>query len=134
MGLAALPIATVAITAIAAAGSAAAAYSQGQAQKRAADYNAQMEKYNADIQAKQGQEDAQNIETQGEIIQGKAKAAAAASGLSGGSADDIQYADLVRNDQDALAAKYRGTIGAYNANAQSTLDSMQASNAQTQGD
>lgn len=134
MGLAALPIAAVAVTAIAAGASATAAYAQGQSQKKAAAYNAQMEQYNATIQAQQGQQDAANIETQGELIQGKAKAAAAASGLSGGSADDIQYADLIRNDQDALAAKYRGTIGEYNADAQSSLDSSASSNAGLQGD
>lgn len=134
MGLAALPIAAVAITAIAAGTAATAAYEQGQSQKKAAAYNAQMEQYNATIQAQQGQQDAANIETQGELIQGKAKAAAAASGLSGGSADDIQYADLIRNDQDALAAKYRGTIGAYNADSQATLDSSASNNAGIQGD
>lgn len=129
----ALPIIAIAATVAATAVAAGSAYAQGQAQKKAADYNAQMEQYNAEIQARQGQEDAANIESQGEIIQGKARAAAAASGLSGGSSLDIQYNDLVKNDQDALAAKYRGTIGAYNATSQSTLDSMNASNAQTQG-
>lgn len=106
---------------------------QAQAQSKAADYNSQMEKYNAQIQNQQGQVDAANIEQQGEMIQGKARAAAAASGLMGGSSTDIQYNDLVQNDKAALAIRYRGQIGAYNAENQSTLDSMQASSAQTAG-
>jgi len=129
----AIPAIAIAVTVVAAAATAAAAYSSAQSQKNAANYNAQMEQYNAEIQNQQGQQDAQNIEEQGEIIQGKARAAAAASGLFGGSSDDIQYVDLVRNDQDALAAKYRAEIGAYNATSQAGLDTMNASAANTAG-
>ena len=126
MGIAALPIAAVAVTAIAAGTAAAATYQQSQAQAKAAAYNAQMEQYNAQVQKEQGQQAATEIEEQGELIQGKARAAAAAAGLSGGSSEDIQYVDLVRSDQQANQDLYRGQIGAYNANSQSTLDSAQS--------
>lgn len=126
MGLAALPIAAVAITAIAAGTAAAGAYEQSQAQSKAAAYNAQMEQYDAEIQKSQGQVAAQDVEQQGELIQGKARAAAAAAGLEGGSSIDISYNDLVRNDQQAYQDKYRGEIGAYNATSQAGLYTAQA--------
>lgn len=126
MGLAALPIAAVAITAVAAGASAYAANQQAQSQSKAAAYNAQMEAYDAEVQKQQGQAAATETEEQGELIQGKARAAAAAAGLDGGSSTDIQYVDLVRNDQQANQDLYRGTIGAYNATSQSTLQSAQS--------
>lgn len=129
----AIPAIAIAVTVAAAATAAVATYSQAQAQSKASAYNAQMEQYNSEIQRQQGQVDAQSIEEQGEVIQGKARAAAAASGLSGGSSDDIQYVDLVRNDQQALAMKYRGDIGAYNADSQANLDQSAASNAKVAG-
>lgn len=133
MGLADLPIAAVAVTAIAAGVSAYSSVKQSQATAKADNYNSQLASYNAAIDTQQGQQDAAEVESQGEIIQGKAKSAAAASGLAGGSSDDIAYADLVSNDQDALAAKYRGTISGYSSSAQAGLDSAAASNATQQG-
>jgi hypothetical protein len=131
MGLAAIP---VAITAVAAIASTAAAVQSARAQAQAANYNAQMQKYNADILQQQGQQDAANVLQQGQIIQGKARAAAAASGLGeSGSVQDVSYANLVGNEQDALAAKYRGTIEGYNATNQARLDSMSAQNAEISG-
>lgn len=126
MGLAALPIAAVAVTAIATATAAAGEYAQSQAQSKAAAYNAQMEQYDATIQKQQGQEAATEVEEQGELIQGKARAAAAAAGLDGGSSTDVSYNDLVRNDQAAYQDMYRGQIGAYNATSQAGLDTAQS--------
>lgn len=127
MGLAAIP---VAITAVAAVASTAAAIQNARAQQQAANYNAQMQSYNASILAQQGQQDSANVLQQGELIQGKARAAAAASGLGdSGSVQDVSYANLVSNEHDALAAKYRGTVESYNATGQAGLDSMSASNA-----
>lgn len=129
----ALPALAIAATVASVAIGTATAISSAQQQKAAANYNAQMSQYNAEIQNKQGQQDAQEQENQGELIMGKARAAAAASGLSGGSSTDIQYNDLVTNDENAFAAKYRGEIGAYNADSQASLDSFSANNAQTNG-
>lgn len=127
MGIAAIP---VAITAAAAIASAAAAGVAAKAQANAASYNAKMQQYNATIQKQQGAADAASILMQGEATRGAARARAAASGVDvSGSFMDVDYNSLVNNEQNALNVKYRGDIGAYNSNAQSTLDASQSSSA-----
>lgn len=130
----ALPAIAIGVTVAATAASVAASAANARAQQQSANYTAKMQGYNGDILQQQADEKSQQVLQEGEAIAGRAKAIAGANGLGdSGSVQDVTYSNALANTRDALAAKYSGTIDAYNARNSSALSSATESNAITQG-
>lgn len=130
MGAAAIPL-LIASTVV----SAYSAYQQGQAASAAADYNAKVANANAQMTEAQGEAavEAQQRQQQRQI--GAAVAAYGASGVdpSSGSPLDVLQSSVREAALDNASTRYNYDVRADSYRNQSTLDSMQASNASTAG-
>jgi hypothetical protein len=114
--------AAVAGTAVSAVG----AYSQGQAQKASAEFNAKVAQNNAQAATQQAGAEAQMIRQRGERLRGAQAAALAKAGVSGGSAGDVVYDSATQNELEALMTQYRGHVEAGRETSQSQLFQSQA--------
>lgn len=110
-------------------------YSQGQAAKSAAEFNAQVAKNNASSAEMSAAADAQQLLSRNKRLQGSQIAGMAAAGIdpNSGSASDVQYDSRVQGELDALTTQYKGHIQGMNDQAQASLDRFQGNAAQTAG-
>lgn len=126
-------LAAAAVASIAAAGiSAYGMYSQGQAQKKMAEYNAEVAANAAKSSQMQGQAEAERIRDRNARVAGAQRASFLSSGVTiSGSASDVMYDSALEGELDAMMAIYRGDIGANQANSQAELSRMQGRAAQS---
>lgn len=128
-------IAAVAVVAsLAAAGVGAyASYQQGQMQKKAADYNAAVQRNNALIAQQQAQFDANRVRERNRRLAGAQAAGYAKSGtaINSGSALDVQYDSSMQGELDALTTIYRGNIKGYGSRNEATYLTAAGKNAET---
>jgi len=129
-----LTIVSIAAT-VAAAGTAAySSYAQGQYQKKAANYNAQVASNNALSSQQQASADAQRMRDRIRRIGGAQRAAQGKSGgTGGGSFADIAADTAIEGELDVLTTLYRGNVQAGGFRAESTLQRASGKNAATQG-
>lgn len=111
------------------------AYSQGQAQSDAANYNAKVEENNAGAAYQQSKFDANQIADATRRNVAKQRAAMAASGFDAntGSFSDITADTKRQGEMTRLARLYQGKLGINRAMSQAQLDSMDASASMTAG-
>lgn len=110
------------------------AYSAGQAQKSAQDFNAKVANNNALAAEQQSSADAQKIRDRNRRLVGTQVADLSAAGVdTGGSGADIIYDSKVQGELDALTTLYKGKVQGANYRSQSQLDSMSGSAAATAG-
>jgi hypothetical protein len=133
--MAALPLISLAVTAVSAVGSAINSSEAGAAQQNAANYNAQVAANNASIASQVGQANAQQAAIQGRIQAGKIAAAEGASGFDSNSGTPLmllsnQAAQSSLNQQNAL---FQGQQQANSFANQSQLDTYQGQQAATAG-
>jgi hypothetical protein len=122
------------ISSVAAAGvGVASSVAQSNAQQQAANYNAQVAQNNATAATQQATYANQLKQIQLEQTIGKETAAAGASGIEGGSVNDVEYNSLVMGKLDQQATTYEGQIGATRNLDEAGLDSLQGANAATSG-
>lgn len=110
------------------------AYSSGQAQKSAANFNAQVAQNNATAARQQAAADAAQISIRNRRLAGSQVAEQGAAGVSGGSADDVIYDSAVQGELNRLTTLYKGNVKAGADDSQSQLDRAQASYAGTAGE
>ena len=113
-----------------------------QYQAQVADNNAKIAEQNAQYATEAGGIKAQDVQQRGRVQQGKIKAAQAASGIdvNSGSAPMVRAGQAVETGVDAARTEHDAALQAYgyrtqasNFQAQSQVDRMGASNAQTAG-
>jgi len=114
------------VSAAGAIASSAASANQAQAQSQAAEFNAAVAGQNATLARQQAAVDAANIELQGDRKRGAVRAAAAASGLTGGSVSDILADVATTNELEVLLTKYKGDVAATGFTNTATLDRARA--------
>lgn len=107
--------------------SAAGAVYSGQQQKKAADYNADVNKKNAETAQQQAMFDAEQQRAQNRKLLGAQRAAYSASGIDpdGGSPIDVQRDSAAQGELEALTAIYTGRSSANASNARATLNRME---------
>lgn len=121
----------------AAAVTAVSAYQSGQNQKEqmkasqfAAEYNAAVDKQNADLSRSVYAQREEQFRRQSRVLAGKRGAASAQSGLGeGGSNADLQNQDETLAELDALNIRYEGELSARGSTIASTLSAYDATNA-----
>lgn len=118
----------VAIPYIFAAVAAAGAYSQSKQAEKAADYQAKVEKVNAQNILAQAAANEDTQRRRSAIQLGQQRAAIVESGLAldSGTGADLTSSSAVNAEMDALNIRYSGQLNASNANAQAGLYKMQA--------
>lgn len=117
-----------------AATSAVGAVQTGDAQKKAADYNADASRQNAEAANQQAAYDAQQIRNRNQRLLATQRANYSASGVdAGGTPSDVAADSAGQGEMDALAAIYTGRTSANASEARARLDTMQGQSAQQAG-
>lgn len=99
--------------------SAVGAIQQGNAAVKAAAFNENMSRFNASITKQQGAIEEDRVRRQGRQATGRIRANIGASGIDGGSADDVLFSSMYEAELDALTTRY-------NYSNQATAYEMQA--------
>lgn len=117
-------IVMTAVAVAASATSAYGAYAAGQAQKKAADFNAKVAENNAVASQQQAAQQAQLIQNRNRRLRGSQEASLAAAGVdaSTGSGADVMYDSGIQGELDRLTALYKGKVGANEQLSQAQLD------------
>lgn len=97
---------------------------QAQAQKRAKNRQAAIDKQNAEYQRLEGERrqeaarrNAEAVRKKGRYIAGKNAVAQGGSGFSfEGTFEDLEFANRRNNELEAMDAEYQGTVGKFNSN------------------
>lgn len=128
-GISALAIASLALTAVGTGVAVAGTMAQGEAQRKATDYNRQVAENNAKQQADAAAFEAEKVRERGRRLVGSQRASLGASGIDlSGSAEDVMFDSAISNELDALAAEYQGKVGSNRSMAQAGLLRMESGN------
>jgi hypothetical protein len=101
-------------------------YQQGQAQERAANYNAAVQERNAQIAKQNAEYDAERQSSKLRRAIGSQRAAVMASGIQmEGTALDLQADTVQQGEMDRLAILYGGEISSQNSKSEAELSRMQ---------
>lgn len=123
--VAAIPIITAAI-------SAAAAISQGQQAKAAADYNAKVDEQNAQLAREQAAAKEQLHRNEVRMFMGRQRAAVAEAGVGfGGTQQDLAVQSALAAEMDALNIRYAGELEARGLFAQAQQTRLEGKQRQT---
>jgi hypothetical protein len=126
----AIPVMMLAGTAISAMG----AMSQANAQVASSNFNAQINQRNATLATQQATVEAERVARQGELAQGRMRAALGASGLTvDGSALDALADSAAQAQLDVETVKYRGRLAAMGYHDNVALDRLAGRTAREQG-
>jgi hypothetical protein len=111
------------------------AVAAGDAQKEAADYNAKVQKGNAEAAMAAAQIEQQKIDQVNRARIGSMRASMASTGVSAneGSFLDVAYNTKLQGEWDKITALYKGRVAATGASASAKLFEMEGSAAQTAG-
>lgn len=110
------------------------AYSQGQDNAYIARYNAQIADQSAAQVTAMGQEDARRSLVNSYKVLSGGKAAYGASGVSGGSTNDVLRAGASQGELNALTIQYNANVKANAFTNEGNLDRYRAGNDETAGD
>jgi hypothetical protein len=105
------------------------------AQEKSSEYNADINKKNAEAANQQGMFDAEQTRIRNKRLLSAQQAAYSASGVdpNAGSATDVKQDSTIEGEMDALVALYTGKSSANAFNNRSGLNQMQAGYARTSG-
>lgn len=129
-----IAVAAIATAAISAGVGAYAAVSAGDAQKDASDYQAGIDRNNAEVANQKATYEAERQRKRNLMLRGRQAAAYAKSGVEiSGSAEDVMYDSEIEGHLDLLATRYAGRIAASDYQAKARLSVAQGQNAATAG-
>lgn len=110
-------------------------YQQGQAQKKIAEYNAQVQQNNALMKGQQAKYESGLIQQRNNRLRGAQAAAASKSGISlDGSVNDVMYDSSLQGDLNSLSAIYKGQVGSEESTSGANISIAQGKSAQSQSD
>jgi len=134
MAPAAIPLIMLAVTVASTAMSAVSQMQQAKAQESAADYNAKLNKRNADIALQQGAADAEAQRRQNIMRFGAARAAYGAAGVTGdGSPLDVLESSAINMELDRQTILRNAKLKSMGYGESATLDEMSGANAKSAG-